>query len=1202
MLILAALARWASAAGREQKPRLAIGEFHAVRMVKPPVIDGKIEPGEWDGALTTSGLITPFDHTLQEAETTVAMGFDDRNFYFLFNCPRGNREWRLAKTARQNDDYSFGDSGVEVWITPPTKVPETYQNVINTFPAVLDMKMIPSRGYTAQGWKGHWTLGVTEDDARYVIEAAIPITDFGFDTVRGGDVWRFLLCRNSPGTRSRSQASWSVTQGFAEIPQHPKVHLDDDQAVLQLLGVASVFTGRYDFPMAVVAPRKGGAVVDVELRFQKDVLPAGDDRIEKKTFSLKPGQRQEFHFTGDVTEMKKGFFSLAATTREGTRIFQQSFPFEVSGFVPRKPQRPQDVPPPQELDLRTMYGPQTNTLLVKADIIDMPDHRRAASAEVKVTDPRTGKVVKQQAMSPFVNWYSDASMSLESLPIPVQDAEPINKVRAENAPAEAENAARKKAGRADLVPLKPLPETTPLKMLVQVTVKDKDGKELKTSSQEVALRRYKFPWQDNDVGISDRVIPPWTPVTVSDGTVGVWNRKLHIDGLGLAGKIDNGGVDQIASMRLVAVRDGKDVPIQAGKPTVARQTEAAIDLKGAGSGAGLKLQADTRVEFDGFVLINLTVAPESAPAKVDKLYLEVVLPESEATHFCTTAGGWSAVHDVTPAYWSSQSTSSGMLVGDFVPYVWLTNSDRAFLWFADSDKGWITDPDGNLPTQQIVRKDGRATLRVHFIEVPSELSAPLKLTYGYQAFPSRPLPPGWRSIICANSRAGLPSARNTYFWFDGDWAVLWPYYCSPYPWSMGKSKELFDRQKDPLHRPCVGSIAHSIGRYRDYEGNFFPELAVDWGATPGVIGNSDVTNSKGPDDFRLYHYQRWVREANFRGLYVDENYLGLEENFLTGNAYLRPDHRLQRAYSYLGLREYFKRMKVMFHQNNVPAPNLWQHVTGGAAYNAWFGDVFFEGENVEPTDLEFDYIEVLPAGRMRSIGSSVCAGGAMTMMCQSQRHPTVHEPKHTHQFVGWVMAHDIIPEQVPLYDMIAQEARLYEADVQFLPYWKPGPISTRTPDCVVSAHKVGKRVLAWVVNTSRKDRQVAVDVDFAKLGLDRTRTAALDAETGRSVPLGEAGFTVPVANRDFVAVHLVQANPPAKAGPRSVAGPHPGEGWREFDLSWKNGKAVLKIDGQATDALEVTGFNIGRGFGRGASRFVFLAEAIDELRCFRKAE
>ena len=56
--------------------RLPVGEFTATRFEKPPVIDGKVSPGEWDRAFTTSGLMAPFEHELQESETTMSLGFD----------------------------------------------------------------------------------------------------------------------------------------------------------------------------------------------------------------------------------------------------------------------------------------------------------------------------------------------------------------------------------------------------------------------------------------------------------------------------------------------------------------------------------------------------------------------------------------------------------------------------------------------------------------------------------------------------------------------------------------------------------------------------------------------------------------------------------------------------------------------------------------------------------------------------------------------------------------------------------------------------------------------------------------------------------------------------------------------------------------------------------------------------------------------
>ena len=1123
------------------KPRIPVGEFHARRFAKAPTVDGKIARGEWDEALTASGMVTCFSHKMLEADTTVALGFDDKRFYFLADCTRGNREWKLWKHARENDAYSFGDPSIEIWISPPTIVPETYQNIINTYPAVMDVKNIPSRGYSAMGWTGTWDLGVTESPERYVIEASIPIRDFGFDGVKDGDVWRFLLARTSPGSKPRAQASWSITQGFGEIAQYPKVHLMDDCPLLQVYSMISAFTGTFDFPMAVVAPRKRGADVVVTMRIQKDVTPADGDKVLTKSFSLKAGERKAFRLTGDVTALKQGVFTITAATKAGKVFFRQGVPFNVNGFVHKPPVKPEGAPEPRELDVKAMYGPESHVLLVTADLIDLPGRQRAAKAVAKVLDAKSKRVLLAQPLPAIRNWLASGPVFLgKKVRPPLYNEANAEYVERYNANLPAENRQRAKQGKPPLKP-REIPKPEPKPVIVEVSVLDEAGKVLRSASQEVGLLQYKFHWSGNDVGITDEVIPPQTPVTWDGaGGVGVWNRTMKLNGLGLLERIDNGGTSQVERMRIVATAGSRFAEIKPSKPAIQHRVPNAVTFTGTGTGAGLRLSATTRVESDGFVLSELTIAPmglppgaaamKPAPAKIDKLTLEIVLPESEATHFCTTAGGWAAVHDETPKYWSSRQTASGLLIGDFVPYIWLTNSDRAFCWFADSDKGWVTDDDKSLPTQEIVREGGKVMLRVHFVELPTEIKEPTTLTYGYQTYPSRPLPAGWRSIICTGGRsAHLPSARYTYFWHDGNWAVLWPYYCSPYPWDMAKSRKTYERlPRNTNHRPMVGSIAHSVARYRDYNGNTFDGYVVDWGANPGDRSNGNCTQSTGPIDFRVWHYRRWVREGDFRGLYIDENYLGLETNFLTGRAYLRADGRLQRAYSYLGLREYYKRMKAMFHRELAPAPNLWMHISSGAAYYAWLGDIFFEGENVEPTDLEYDYIEVLPAARMRAIGSAKCAGGAMTMMCQSQRHATVHEPKHTHQFVGWVMAHDILPEQVRFWEVIAQAGRLYEGDVAFVGYWKAKcPAKTSAPKCLVSVHKVrdsagGRRALLWIVNTGRADRAVDVKLDFAAMGMDRAKAVAVNAETGEAVTLTGGKLRLGVLKRDFAAVHLVE--------------------------------------------------------------------------------
>jgi hypothetical protein len=1109
--------------------RLAVGEFTATRFEKAPMIDGKVSPGEWDRAFTTSGLIAPFDHQLQESETTMSLGFDQERFYFLFRCRRGSHEWKLWKHSRSNDDYNFGEPSVEIWVTPPSLVPETYQNILNTYPAVFDVKNIPSRGYSAQGWKGDWKVAESEDANHYVIEASVPIKDFGFDRIKNGEVWQFLLCRNCLGAKPRSQASWSITQGFSEIPQHPPVHLFDDEMVAQLTGVSTILAGQYAFEVGVVAPCGQAAEAEVELRFHQEVKPAEGDRVERKRVKVAAGERQVTTFSGEASQwtaagkdgIKRGYFTVKVTKGGGPLFFRQSFPYAITGWKPQTPVKPANAPAAEELAVSAQYGPETSTILVKADILDLPTRERVATAEAKVVDAASGQVLANAPMRPFREWYGGTELRLKGAEIPTDDFRKAADVRAQQRLVRDRNTEHQTKGE----PLEKVPEVpkTPGKRVqVTVSLKDKEGKELKNATKGLELVRYAAEWMDNSVGVTDKVIPPWTPVRVEGNEVRVWNRTLSLDGLGLGTKVFNGGADHLAApMRLVAVKDGKEIEIKAGTPKLQRHVEAGADFNGTVEAAGLRFTGRTHVEFDGFVNINLDIAPAGdEPAKVERLFLEIALPADKATHFCTTAGGWSAVHDVLPDRWTSQATASGMLVGDFVPYIWLTDSERAFLWFADHDRGWNHEPDKARPTQEIRRENGIVYLRVNFFEIPTEVKEPRTITWGWQTFPSRPLPPGWRATFCAPNMP-TPHTRNTYFWIDADWAVLWPYYCSPFPWHLDKSKALLSAAgKNLLHRPCVGSIAHSIGRYQDYDGNQFPGLAVDWGATPGQIGNSDVTASKGPNDFRLWHYQRWVREGGFRGLYVDENYLALEENFLTGNAYWRPDGALQRAYNYVGLRDYFKRMKVMFHQNNVPAPNLWQHITSGAAYHAWLGDVFFEGENVEPTDLNYDYMEVLPAGRLRAIGSSVCAGGVMTMMCQSDRHRTQWYAKHNHQFVGWVMAHDVLPEQLPLYPKLVEAGHLWADDVRFLPYWKPSPFTTKQTDCLVSAHLTDGRVLLWVVNKSRKDAEVTVAVDWKAAGLDAQNLVGSNPETSAAVPFGADGFTVSVLQRDFAPVLL----------------------------------------------------------------------------------
>jgi len=507
------------------------------------------------------------------------------------------------------------------------------------------------------------------------------------------------------------------------------------------------------------------------------------------------------------------------------------------------------------------------------------------------------------------------------------------------------------------------------------------------------------------------------------------------------------------------------------------------------------------------------------------------MPKAEAECFATTAGGWDATFGWTPDRWDSRETSGSFLQGNFVPYVLLTDSDRGFCWFADNEQGWILDPDE--PTIELDADEKLVTFRANFVTEPGEIREVTTMRYGWTVTPQKPQPAGWRCWK-ADFHRPFPEMNAVFWGMDQtNWAVLWPYYASPYPWDYEKSKPAFDRAREMGVVLAAGNIAHAIARYRDYKNRWFNEVAADWGMVPGELSNGNVALSRGPNDFRLWHWDRWIRLSGLNGLYFDETYLPPDRNYLTGGAYLLPDERVQPGYNYLGLREMCKRIRHLFHQHGLDGPRLWFHTTAGHPTYAWMPDISMEGENVEPTGLDNDYLECLPASRLRAIAMGRNLGTVPLVMTQAERHwDDNYSPFCVPQMVGWLLAHDCLPEQSQFWDVLAVENQMWRDDVTFHPYWKEGQgIESLTDDVICSAHVRRGHALLWIVNQSRSDRRAKISLDLKRLGLnplDRNRPIRVfDAETGEPCALATgkptvAELSLDVPKRFWRAVRLVQ--------------------------------------------------------------------------------
>lgn len=1090
-------------------PTLPLPRMRVPGTIHPPVIDGVMDAGEWDRAAACTGFVTAFDGKLAKIQSTAWLTYDDQYIYVAFRNFRGPELSFISARARRNDDDAIVyDPSNEIWFSPPGTPETTYQTVLNVYPAVLDAKLIPSLGYSSKSWSGKWEVASRQNADSWTVEARAPISSFGVDRIADGSAWRALFTTDVLAEPDKFRA-WAPGGAFADIPRHGLIEFTNDGPAFQLLSVDSVFAGRPTIDVAVVGAVRLQSTVRVSARFGRAVGPGAGDLVVSQDVVAGPGQRRNFQLAADLLQAgwKSGFCEITASTGDSI-LYHQVFPFVVDRSVRTPPAMIATTPYQQPFGLTASYAPLSKKLLVKIDRYYMQARSSVAGGSVVLIDPQTGQSVTQSPIGRFEKDYSEFSLDLQDVAVP----------------AETEQDWEQTHLRTPLGSTRPPPAAESsghsAEYQLKAVLTDRSGKPVASTSVPVKLQGYQFSWLPNDIGISDRAITPWRSITWQDGLVSLWNKTYSMNGAGLADRIVNSARPQLAGpMALEAVIDGHTVTLTGPAPAAVRTSPAAIDLAGEARASNLTVNTNTRVEFDGFVWNTMTVQPTKG--NVGRLSLVVAMPESEGSLFVTTSGGWSSSFGDTPEKWDSRESSLPSMKGNFVPYIFLTDSERGFTVFADNEKGWRLDP--ALPTQELRRHDGLVTVRVHFINRPGPIDRPLTIQYGWMVTPQKPQPAEWRGYVI-DYKKYFPQSTPVY-WNDADWDVLWPYYSSPYPHSYEKSRTLLNGNSSHGVTGCVGNIAHAIARYVDYKGRHFEALAADWGNVPGKTDNGDIARSRGPNDFDLFHFDRWSKLSGLGCLYFDENYLSEDWNYLTGGAYLLPDGKVQPGYDYLGLREYNKRLRYMFYSNGKPAPNLWEHTTGGHAVYAWMPDVSMEGENVEPTDLSSDYIDRLPSSRLRSIGMGRNLGAAPFVMCQASRHASGEVSKFlVHQFVGWVLAHDVLPEQVAFWPPLAAELELWRDDVRFLPWWVKGSgVESTVSGILASAHlRTGEAVL-WIVNTNHEDKIARIRIDARKIGLDPgVDIQAYDAEDGTRYPIADGVLTVAVPKRMWRAVRLSQ--------------------------------------------------------------------------------
>jgi hypothetical protein len=1060
------------------------------RIDKAPVLDGKMEPGEWDHAAAVSGFIGATGtegKKLCAPDATIYLSHDGTNIYIAVRTELlpGMVPSRIF---RKRDEPVYMDTHqIEIWLSPPVSGPDvTFQTIVNAYGAIFDMRNVPSLGAETPGWNGDWrTANSFERGKEWITELRVPFSSFEKARFDPKTTWGGLVAVAWP------QRSWPYTGGwYKNYQNHARYTFADSGNCAQLLSMSKLFENSLAPSLRLVnAGDKAGeftvtfAVGDVT-KTEKVMVPSKGS--QPYTFSVPlpaPGKDPRV-CVGRVTD-PSGSVLLA-----GEWAF---VPEDLSKRPARK------VPQPQlPFATRVQFGPETCGLKLWADLLDYP--KMADLAKVRFTVRPEGK--------------TDA-------PLATQD---VSTFAYESAEAMLWLPKTMKPGKYDVV----------------TSFVGKDGKTLDEKIDgitQVDLAK-EFYWYNNKLGETRKVAAPFEPVVVTKGKVGrgkgqgdtslvtlsVWGRDHEMQGA-LPSQVTSQGKAMLAGpVSLVAIIDGR--PVVATVKDAFKVTKAdpvRTEFRGSYELPGVLLTLTGAMEMDGTILYDLKseVRNAESTAKIGRLYLSVPVKAGCATTFFSTAGGWSGAFGVIPAkdgtVWTSAETS------DFVPYVGLTDDDRAIQWFADNDHDWALGKDA--PCAAVVRNGDTVEIQVNFVRT-AKWDGKLAAHFGLIASPVKPLPKGWRNTSLDNM-AHYGSVNNLFFGEGHGGCSVDPHDSaklatsiglditnkSPYqidellaktptqPWT----RERFDAmvKSNGLNPDHVGSLWRSDqGRPTNgvrscfffnaqmyFEGNRSPAFRMffpaEWQHDPAG-GWFHGTPTESFRDFFAFYMDLWMKHWFMGGMYYDETYFPFDYNVFNGNGKLMPDGSVRPSIPLLTQREFMWRMWQLFHDNGR-TPFIWVHTSNYMApYANGVADIAMYGEDRGPNDAS-DYIENTPSVLFRSVGRGQKFGYVPIWMDQAGRGGYMHGSR---QVWGWVWMHDTVPEYhtcsftQPTLGMrvawgIAQD------DVTFIPFWNNPAVKTSEDPFIASTWVRPGKAMIMVMNLNKDagKRKVTLTLDGAKLGL-----------------------------------------------------------------------------------------------------------------------
>lgn len=903
-----------------------------------PMVDGKLAPGEWDGAVGTANLVMHGALTFDPRPGRTWVGFTEERLYIAMVSEITPTGPIVLKDAQNDSELIFSDC-VEIWLDPNVANVRKgegdrayYKFMGETQGLIYDMKWVPG-GTPDTGWNGHWDYKSAVDmkAGTWTIELSIPWADLNVakEQLVAREIG-LLIARNYKAPWS--QASWMPSFGgsFVDRAVYPQLTLTKDAPSVQITQLGEkFFNGEVDLK-AVIANPGPARKAEVKLNIFSSDMPELNDL---KTLDLPAGGTATYTFkVGGERLHAQAKHTLGLLIRDPAA--NQTLLDMRQMTWTQKPEKIWQVRTGADPDAAAAIGyyPYHNLLKVRATPAELgKEHEKTRAVAIKVTDA-AGKVLLEKPLA----WdekqeTGEATFELPDLPNGVYTV-------AFNIPGVKE----------------PLLRT---------------------------FTRTHRVWERNTLGITAEVYPPFEPIRTLGDTVEVVLRRYAMDGLGLwksvqaRGQKDGSVMQELLAAPIALVADGGRTLQGQGRVTRAAGHE--VVFEGMASDPAVEVKTRTVTEYDGCQKVELTLLPpKQKGAELKSLWLDIPLKDELAPiYHVATCNLRINPAGATPAgtgqVWDTRNFPDGDWWGGFRPYIYLGGAERGISWFADNDKGWELDvhPENRdnpyAPGLILIRDKGVLTLRVNLVQKPVAITEPRTIVFGLMATPAKPMPANWRNFRrvfnMGHSTLGLPHAFASQYPINNDHLeptlqmfqqyrlgnvdgamseALSKWWEENKPWKNLPPEAQKGMRWNPVqttrfggagpvtlyfdeYHTAYGNVQDVRDFHTEWSGGYLPPkgfqpLTAEFYYTQGWLdGGANVSGIvQSRRDYMCWVGAKWLRYG--AGLYFDNSFLKYARDPITTSAYVLPNGRIQPSSGLWAHRDYQKRIWVLHRQLHNP--------------------------------------------------------------------------------------------------------------------------------------------------------------------------------------------------------------------------------------------------------------------------------------------